>query len=641
MRDREKELMRFDRPALEDALRQAGADFVSGTNMICCPFHADTTPSASIHQDAKDSHWAIRCFTCGETWDYFDVLAKAKGVTVGELLKESAPSNGHERARSVPSGPGAAQTPPQETQDKAPRPVGDLAAVKAIYGGAYRAHYAYTDPATGKIDLLAVRFMAVTDPVTKKLVPNATGTIKDFRQLHAKVKGGPFFFGGPDGAHPLYNRTRMLKADEILVVEGEKDVHTLTALGFTATTWPGGAQSTHAVDWSPLAGKKRVVLWPDNDVPGMKAMDLALKGIQALASPPLDLASIIPADIGLGPVLDAHGKDVTDFLEEFYPNDKSEVKAAGLREVLYGQVQDLSPAGRLMAQYEDVFSGKRQCWHFCHDEATHLTQALLPATNTLINGSPGHGKSLYLQQVMLALHEAGVPIAYLHLEYQLTTHMRRAHAQLADASRLSNEEWVRYNPSEVRRLYDSFRDQLNSFGTCLTCLEKRPTQAEALEWVKRQAAAGKKVIAIDPNTKIKRPTGSYTPDADDDFVDELAAIGKAYDCSLIIVTHPKASPFRAATDFLSNMAGGAAWERFSQTVFFLEYLKDPLIGVQCDFHGQKFPNSEDEPISRVLHICKANNGTGNGICLGYYFNPKTLRYKEMGRLQRNSKGKWK
>ena len=59
----------------------------------------------------------------------------------------------------------------------------------------------------------------------------------------------------------------------VLIVEGEK----CRAAGagawpqYAVLTWPGGSNGLSKVDWRPLSGRD-VVLWPDADMPGRKAM---------------------------------------------------------------------------------------------------------------------------------------------------------------------------------------------------------------------------------------------------------------------------------------------------------------------------------------------------------------------------------
>jgi putative DNA primase/helicase len=80
--------------------------------------------------------------------------------------------------------------------------------------------------------------------------------------------------------------------DFVVLVEGEKCAAAVIAAGIPATTWAGGAAALHKTDFSPLAGKI-VVLWPDNDDPGRRAIESITKilipitkGISIVQIPP-------------------------------------------------------------------------------------------------------------------------------------------------------------------------------------------------------------------------------------------------------------------------------------------------------------------------------------------------------------------
>ena len=89
----------------------------------------------------------------------------------------------------------------------------------------------------------------------------------------------------PHGKRPLYrlHKLEQYRADLVYLVEGETCADCLEGLGFIATTWPNGSQSVKTADWSPLAGR-RVVLWPDNDVPGFEAMEEARRILEPLGA---------------------------------------------------------------------------------------------------------------------------------------------------------------------------------------------------------------------------------------------------------------------------------------------------------------------------------------------------------------------
>ncbi|MGI9160001.1 MAG: DUF6371 domain-containing protein, partial [Saprospiraceae bacterium] len=80
---------------------------------------------------------------------------------------------------------------------------------------------------------------------------------------------------GFDLPRPLYNLHKIAERPDatVLVVEGEKAADAAQVLlpHIVVTCWQGGAMAIRNADWTPLYGKK-VVLWPDKDTPGVKAM---------------------------------------------------------------------------------------------------------------------------------------------------------------------------------------------------------------------------------------------------------------------------------------------------------------------------------------------------------------------------------
>lgn len=100
---------------------------------------------------------------------------------------------------------------------------------------------------------------------SKEIVPHVW-TAKGWRQ------------GAMPEPRPLYRLEFITEPSDvhrpILIVEGEKAVHAALLLvnpTYTVTTWAGGAAAWRKTDWTPLAGRK-VLLWPDADEPGIKAM---------------------------------------------------------------------------------------------------------------------------------------------------------------------------------------------------------------------------------------------------------------------------------------------------------------------------------------------------------------------------------
>lgn len=86
---------------------------------------------------------------------------------------------------------------------------------------------------------------------------------------------------------PLYGLQELYARPDaaVLVVEGEKaaDAAAEFCKPYVVMTWPAGAMAADKADWTPLRGRK-VLLWPDADEPGVKAMQRVAQIISPLAA---------------------------------------------------------------------------------------------------------------------------------------------------------------------------------------------------------------------------------------------------------------------------------------------------------------------------------------------------------------------
>ena len=154
------------------------------------------------------------------------------------------------------------------------------------------AHYDYTD-AAGEMLFQVVRF----EP-------------KTFRQRRRVVKmdgtsAGVTWEYNVKGVHRvLYRLPKVMAADQVLLVEGEKDVENLEKLGFTATCNPGGACSNSGKwlkNYTDSLEGKSVVILPDNDGPGAQHAKIIAQALRFRAR---DLRIVRVAE----------GKDVSDWI---------------------------------------------------------------------------------------------------------------------------------------------------------------------------------------------------------------------------------------------------------------------------------------------------------------------------------------
>ena len=104
---------------------------------------------------------------------------------------------------------------------------------------------------------------------------------KGFSLCRPNGEGG--FISGMGGIEPvLYNLPAVIEADEVWIVEGEKDADNLAALGFTATTNFDGAGKWCESYSESLRGKSVFIL-PDNDDEGRKHAQKVAQEIQGKA----------------------------------------------------------------------------------------------------------------------------------------------------------------------------------------------------------------------------------------------------------------------------------------------------------------------------------------------------------------------
>ncbi len=172
-----------------------------------CPAHRDSKPSLSITERA--GRILIHCHAgCTP-----EAVCRAAGIEVSDLFADDRP-----RAR------------------RSSKKVG--------------ARYDYTDQ-EGRLLFQVVRF----EP-------------KAFRQRRTDGQGG--WAWNLDGVRPvLYRLPEVVGADQVIVVEGERDADTARSLGFVATTNPGGAGKWRP-DYAEFLAGKQVTIIADADEPGRR-----------------------------------------------------------------------------------------------------------------------------------------------------------------------------------------------------------------------------------------------------------------------------------------------------------------------------------------------------------------------------------
>jgi hypothetical protein len=209
---------------------------------------------------------------------------------------------------------------------------------------------------------------------------------KDFRQRQPGSNGN--WIWNLKGIEPvLYRLPEVLKADEVIIVEGEKDVCNLSDIGFTATTSPMGAKKWRPAYNDNLKGKD-VVLIPDNDNEGREHMARVAQSLNGNAK------SLKWIDL---PDLPSKG-DVSDFIASF--NDKKE--AAKRLTLIIDQAAPYKPQEKKTIS-NIILSAKDFCLLPVSEKSELLFPWLKEDSVNLISGWRGSGKTWFALGILDAI----------------------------------------------------------------------------------------------------------------------------------------------------------------------------------------------------------------------------------------------
>lgn len=208
---------------LAEIVERMGAKREGSGYAARCPAHEDRTPSLSL-SEGRDGRTVLHC-QAGCTPE---AVVTAAGLTMADLFADASPRAGR----------------------------GEPVAV-----------YDYTDE-TGGLLYQVCRFLP-----------------KDFRQR--RPDGPDRWTWNLKGVRRVLYRLPAVLAQAtagrtVLIVEGEKDVHALEALGFVATTNAGGAGKWRDDYGDALRGAPVVIL-PDNDDPGRAHAEQVARSLQGVA----------------------------------------------------------------------------------------------------------------------------------------------------------------------------------------------------------------------------------------------------------------------------------------------------------------------------------------------------------------------
>jgi predicted P-loop ATPase len=312
--DRDKLLSNVD---LSDIIGQNQQVYREGRECkTMCPWHADTTPSLTISNEKGFYH----CFACGAHGTAIDWIMFQQGIdfraaceqlgalrehNVVPIAKAPRISKKASEYRSIPVPPDV-MPPDMELRSFDNKP----AIGKPLRTWEYRNR-------DGQLLGIVARYQVGEDgekTIRTWTYGNYPGS-EDAREKTVRWRCRRWH-----RPYPLYGLQKLSEPGaankRVVVVSGEKTADAAQTImpDSLVLSWPGGDDGISHADWEPLAGRGVVILWPDADVSGRKAMDWLADELRELVR---DMWLVNVDDPAL-----PKGWDVADAVDEGIANEQ-------------------------------------------------------------------------------------------------------------------------------------------------------------------------------------------------------------------------------------------------------------------------------------------------------------------------------
>jgi len=359
----------------------------------------------------------------------------------------------------------------------------------------------------------------------------------------------------------IYNYDRVWKKDTVIFCEGEIDVLSLAQCGFTnGTTLPNGAPKEFkgdkddarykALENCPLEAKK-VILFTDNDTAG-KAHHK-------------ELLHRFGKDICWFVRMPDNCKDANDVLVKFGPDKVREI----LDNAEPYPVDGLYTVNDYHNTIHDLYEGKYERPLEVGLDGLDEIYKVMSGTFSVITGIPNHGKSVFLDQILMNLAiNQDLKFAIFSPEHSTQMHIRRL-AQMYSKKSFDDGFADRMTPAELNTALDFIHKHFFFIET----RDAVPSIDLILKIAKSAVYKyGVKGLIIDPYNEVSAVrSGNQREDEHiRDFISLCKRFARIYEVIAWIVAHPTKLPKNQDGSYLPptayDISGAAHWHNQADAV---------------------------------------------------------------------------
>ncbi len=366
----------------------------------------------------------------------------------------------------------------------------------------------------------------------------------------------------PNAKRTLYNYDLAHKQEEVIFVEGEIDVLTLIECGFdNVVSLPDGAPKEAkfnekdarftALENCPLPNLKKVILFTDNDEAG-KALHAEL-----LHRFGKDLCWYVdyPKDC----------KDANEILNKHGPQTLKQVVKSASPYPVDGLYRANQYYGAVMDLYDGNYAKPINIGYKDLDEIYNI----MKGTFHVVTGIPNHGKSSFLDQVLLKVAaDHRWKYAVFSPEHSTQMHLRRL-LQM----HLEKSFDIDFNNRMTKEELQKGLDWINEYFYFIETKDTVPDIDYILDVAKSSVLKyGVNGIVIDPYNEVSaKRTGNAREDEHiRDFISKCKRFARVHDCVVWIVAHPTKLPknndgsYAAPTAY--DISGASHWSNQSDVI---------------------------------------------------------------------------